>query len=213
MSVIKRFGSGLFSAWPASHPKEKVSGVMALICLVGGRLFDHLYPSPPWAFHHLHLTNYSLRLKVGYMHMITHTRTNNHNSTTSAPHHFSFLTSHTALPAPNPLKPSCFSLTLLHLCSPVPALSFLRLSQIWRGNVWWMRHCSCPLLAWFQCHSPSSPSARLFVGLSYPFTGFWNPVELGGLKIYAIPHIVCIQTLVFILFLPYLKIRAKCLYF
>lgn len=150
MKVIKRFGSGLFSAWPLLLIlKRKVSGLMAVICLVGGRLFDHLYPSPPWAFHHLQLTNYSIRLKVGNTHAVGQA----YNFCTPS----LLFARRPTLPAPTPPQAVSF---LPHFASPLLPCScaLLPLSfQIWRGNEWWMGHCSCPVLAWFHCHSPSCP--------------------------------------------------------
>lgn len=150
MKLRKQFCSGLFSAWALLLIlKRKVSGLMAVIRLVGGRLFDHLYPSPPWAFHHLHLTNDSIRLKVRNTHAVAQA----YNFCTPS----LFSARRPTLPTPNP-PPQAFSFlpppALIHLCSPAPLLSFL---CPFRSGVWWMGRCSCPLLAWFYCHSPSSP--------------------------------------------------------
>lgn len=163
MKVIKRFGSGLFSAWPLLLIlKRKASGLMAVICLVGGRLFDHLYPSAPWAFHHLHLTNYSIRLKVG---------THAHGRTGGQllhPCHCSLLAAWPCPPRPPP-PPRCLvpPPTLLHLCSPAPALSFLCPSRsgVATHDEWGVALVLCWPGFTATAHRP--PSARPSVDLHY----------------------------------------------
>lgn len=102
---------------------------MAVICLVGGRLFDHLYPSPPWAFHHLHLTNYSIRVKVGNAHAVA-------QATTSAPRHCSLLAVLLALtPPPSLLRssPLCLTYAPLLLHSPSSVLPDLAWQCVMNG--------------------------------------------------------------------------------
>lgn len=151
---------------------------MAVICLVGGRLFDHLYPSPPWAFHHLHLTNYSIRVKVGNAHAVA-------QATTSASRHCSLLAVLLALtPPPSLLRSSPLCLTY------APALSFLCPSRfgVAMRDEWGV----APVLCWpgFTATAHRLPSAHPYIGLSlhpsHPLVG------RGGLTLHAIPHIVSI---------------------
>lgn len=184
MKVIKRFGSGLFSAWPPLLIlKRKVSGLVAVICLVGGRLFDHLYPSPPWAFHHLHLSNYSIWLKVGNMHVVAQA----YNFCTLS-HSFA---RRPTLPALNP--PQAFSF-LPHFASPLLPCSCALFSlsfQIWRGSV---MNGALLLSSAGLVSLPQPIVPDLLVPTSVcptpTFTCLWNPVALAGLKSHAIPHIV-----------------------
>lgn len=171
---------------------------MAVICLVGGRLFDHLYPSAPWAFHHLHLTNYSIRLKVG---------TNVHSRTGGQllhPCHSSLLAARPCSPRPPPPPPPPLP-TPSHppptLLTFAPALSFLCPSRsgVATHDEWGI----ALVLYWpgFTATAHRPPSARPSVDLHYlpphspppqtyhlPATGtLW---DLVGFQSHAIPHIV-----------------------
>lgn len=209
---MKRFGSGLFSAWPLLlFLKTKVSGLMTVICLVGGRLFDHLYPSAPWAFHQPHLTNYSIRLKVGNTHAVAQA----YNFCTQ-----SLFSLRAVRPCPPRTPPQAsflpqFASPLLPCSYALLPLSF----QIWRGNAWWMGRCSCPLMAWFHCHSPPSPicsSPRQSVlhppNHPIPLCLLLKPCGTGWAEI-AFYSTFCFPinsgNNVFIWVWPYLKMRVK----
>lgn len=179
------FKQGLISSLTSAfHPKENpfccYECSVSLMYLGGRRLFatDHLYPSSPGASHHLQHTSHSIRLKVECTDTTHHT----HKRCLQLLHliTFPFLASRRTPPDPRPPQspslpsslPLCFTSAPLLLHSPSPVLP-----RIQDGSVWWMgQHYSCPLLAWFNCCSPSPPhlsvwTTRLSVSSHYVWQG------------------------------------------
>ena len=171
----------IFSLTSASHPKER--GFWSHGCNMSGWR-EAVWSSLPIA---------PLGLSSSPPHQLLHQsqgrerargRTGDNVCTPSL-----FFARRPARPDPPP-KPSSFLATLLDLCSPAPALSFLCPSRfgVAMRDEWGV----APVLCWpgFTATAHRLPSARPYIGLSlhpsHPLVG------RGGLTLHAIPHIVSI---------------------
>ena len=161
---------------------SNVSGWQEVVCHWSSLPISPWGLSSPPPHQPLHQTQGRART---HTHTHTHTHINVYHPTTSTLDHFPFLASRWTPPDPRPPCTPCPILPLLCLTSAplLPHSPSPVLPRIQPGSVWWMgQHYSCPLLAWFNCSSPSPP--HLSVSLSYLFVCLTLPVWVGR-KTYA----------------------------